>query len=404
MFKRLHVRHAAAAAVAIVAVLLSTFVGLAQGGLELGGLAYSRAAAPALRMPVTRSAGFFSRVGGVAFSAVANGEDGLFVSGLRYEASAADGQRLAVTLRRPDGTTLTVRPHIFDWQLVPIARYAMDENGSAVTLFGRLQDKNLEARTRAARNGRAINYNPRLDNTLVGLRLLQADMLIIYPDAADLFREGSRILLGAGEQGHDLTANQRRFAALAEWQEEQSLRGNEYQSYVVGDIDQHVTFSVRNGTLTFTGRPYWDAWRRKHRSAADRANATRLVDAYEADRATYNALVGKIKGGTATAQDVDRQRRLGEELETIEAQFEELNAVEEMPEYSRALSDRIAELDGVNPIVYRNLVTVMHYRALFKHFQRRNRPGFTAFVNSLTTVALRPDVRTPTVQREQRAE
>ena len=84
--------------VAAAFALLSAF-GSAQGLLQLGSMTYARAAAPALSMPVTSGVRFFTSVGGVAFSSVARGEQGLVVSGLRYDASAPDGQRLVVSLR-----------------------------------------------------------------------------------------------------------------------------------------------------------------------------------------------------------------------------------------------------------------------------------------------------------------
>src|SRR5438105_4476457 len=196
-------------------------------------------------------------VRGVAFSAVARGEQGLVVSGLRYDASAPDGQRLVVSLRGTDGATTVVRGRIYDWQLVPVARFANDDNGSAVTMFGHLSNKAEDERLGEAHE-HVFNYHKALDNTLVGLRLLQADMLIIEPTAADLFREDGRLILGAGETGHDVEHNRDRFDQLADWQDTRKANGDKYQSYVVGDMHQQVTFAASNGRLAFTGAPYWN--------------------------------------------------------------------------------------------------------------------------------------------------
>jgi hypothetical protein len=268
---------------AIVLANLPTLVGFAQEQLQLGNMTYSRAEAPALRMPVTRSIRFFRGVGGVAFSAVAQGDGGLAVAGLRYDGSARDGQRLAITLRSRSGSLVTVRGDIHDWQLVPTARYARDENGSAVTLFGRLRDANATARLVRAGH-RVINYHGALDNTLLGLRLFQADILIIRPEAADLFRQNGRPILGAGEGGHDRAKNLSRYQQLALWQDQQAEQGNQYQSYVVGDLGQRVAFGLREGSIVFSGEPFWHAWRAKHRTAADDAKRAALVDRYERTR------------------------------------------------------------------------------------------------------------------------
>ena len=230
MFRRTRLRPTAVSIILLLTlVTLPTLIGVAQERLQLGGMTYSRAAAAPLSMPVTMSRAFFRGVGGVAFNAVAQGQAGLTVRALRYEASAPDGQRLVIDAQAVDGTRLTVRGHIYDWELLPTARFALDDNGLAVTLFGQLQDGE-EANRVWETGGRVINYHRRLDNTLLGLRLLQADMLIIAPEAADLFRVGGRVLLGAGERGHDVTANRGRFATVAEWQELQDKAGNSYQS------------------------------------------------------------------------------------------------------------------------------------------------------------------------------
>lgn len=384
---------------AVVAALatLPMLVALAQGELQLGTQTYSRASAPALRMPVTTSARFFRGVGGVAFGAVAQGQGGQVVTALRYDPAAADGQRLEITVQSKDGSTQTIRGRIYDWQLVPTAQYALDENGSAVTLFGNLQDKQLENRI-LKNGGRVINYHPRLQNTLLGLRLFQADILIIQPNAADLFKENGVILRGTGEGPHSLLDNQARFNKIVEWQESQEILGNQYQSYVVGDINQRVTFAAANGSITFTGSPFWNAWRPKYRSAADLAKVEALATRHDARVTSYNALVRSINTGGASQATEAKLSALRDEIESIEKQLEELNAIEQMPEYSRALSQRIADLDGINPVVYQSLKAVMHYRALFKHYQGQNLQGFDAFVKSLSGVSVRPAVSTPTIQ------
>jgi hypothetical protein len=338
-------------------------------------------------------------VGGVAFSAVAQGQLGQVVTSLRYDAASPDGQRLVITTKATDGSTQTARGHIYDWQLVPTAGYALDENGSAVTLFGQLTDKALEDRTLTTR-GRIINYHPALDHTLLALRLLQADIVIFEPNAADLFKENGRVILGAGEGGHDVVANQARFQQLSDWQHSQADLGQTYQSYVVGDLGQSVTFVADRGAITFTGTPYWNAWRRKYRTAADRDRVKALENQYAASVVSYNGRVDALNAGSQEQRLTDTTLAAAKaKIDALEKQIEELNAIEQMPDYSRSLSQRINQLDGINPVVYQSVKTVMHYRALFKHYQRQNQPGFAEFVDSLKGVPVRPSVTTPTIQQ-----
>ena len=244
-----------------------------------------------------------------------------------------------------------------------------------------------------------FNYHKALDNTLVGLRLLQADMLIIEPTAADLFREDGRLILGAGETGHDVEHNRDRFDQLADWQDTRKANGDKYQSYVVGDMHQQVTFAASNGRLAFTGAPYWNAWRLKKLTADEKARAALIRQRYNSKLPAFEAARRRVLDATAgTAQReaaLDQFYALDDELEALEKQLDALT-IEEMPEYSRALSLRIGQLDGVNPIVYSTVRNVMHYRALFKHYQQQDPAGFGAFLTSLRTVTVRPPVQTPT--------
>lgn len=386
---------------AVVVILLLASLAVLAGAqeLQLGRMTFSRAEAAPLRMPVTGSSSFFRRVGGVAFRTVAEGQSHEVVSRLRYNAAAPDGQRLLIDIQ--SGKSITpVHGDVYDWQLVPTARFALDENGSAVTLFGQLLDDQATTRVRSS-GDEIINYHPALDNTLVGLRLFHADILIIRPDAADLFRQGGREILGAGEGEHDRSRNEVRYQRLSEWQAAQARAGARYQSYVVGDLHQRVTFAARGDLIVFTGEPQWAAWKSRHDTPADRARERELVARVNAGVRAYNASLASAKGrgGVVKGSAVARQlSTLSASIESMKAELDRLQTIDEMPAYSDALSRTIRTLDGINPVVYRTLKTVMHYRALFKHYQGRNPPAYQAFVDSLKTVSVAPPVTTPTIQ------
>jgi hypothetical protein len=395
---------------AVLSITLLSSIALsvwAQALLQLGDMSYARAEAPYLRMPVSSAPRFFRGVGGVAFSAVAEGVDGMQVTSLKYDSAAADGRRLLIELQRGP-QKFTARPLIFDWQLVPIARFAKDENGSAMTLFGQLKNKAQEHEV-LSKGDRVINYHPALDNTLLGQRLFQADVMIIQPNAVHVFKDGRGLLFGAGESNHDVSRNMQAFRAVSVWQEERAAGGERYQSYVVGDINQTVRFDVRNGALEFTGRPYWAAWRSRHPESHIRSATEKLIAPHEVKIDRYNGLVKEFNAKRSTAsesvlRDLDAsltklRREIDEDEKRIEAAMDEINAVEQMPEYSLSLSSQIAAAGGINPLVYQALTNTMHYRALFKHFQRRQPSAYSAFVDSMKGVELSPNVFTPTIQQ-----
>jgi hypothetical protein len=320
--------------------------------LDLGGISWATAPArPLTAITFSSSPVAFARfaraVGGVAFTTVAQGKDGLTVIALAYDSAQRDGSRLKVTLSDRGGSRRTVTGQIFDWQLVPLARFVRSGGEGAVTLFGELQD---EARQeRALQNGDMIaNYHPALENTLLGLRLMQADLLVIEPRATDLFKEKGHYVLGAGEKApntEQLAANLKGFFRVHEWLDGQPEK---FQSYIVSDIGRTVTFSFLENRLVLTGEPVWLCWRSE-------------------------------KEGDTDAPVI------------------------QMRTYSEQLSRKIREQNGINPVVYSALRTSMRYAALFRHAAKADPSGFNAFVNSLNTVPARieqPDgykMRTPTI-------
>ena len=219
----------------------------ADADLELGASSFgSLKAKPLTRvMRAAPSARFFLRVGGVAFSGVAEPQDDWKVSGLAYDASKEDGSRLTVTLSGSTGGNQRVVSKIYDWELGPIARFANSKFHACVTLFGEA------AEGEAVPDGveRIINYHPRLRGSLIGLRLLQADLLAIESHAADLFKKEGEYILGEGESAptaKDVERNVARFEDVSGWLVEQP---DNFTSYVVTDLGQTITFGAAQGSF-----------------------------------------------------------------------------------------------------------------------------------------------------------
>ena len=166
-------------AFALVAIAVVLLVGLfspyweaAEKTWTLGRYSFVAAPpSPPLRVNLARtgglrSVGFLSRVGGIAFS----GEMRLDASlvgkrlGLEYTRDRPDGTRLSVTI---EGASL--QQELADWLLIPIAQYADSEYDACVSLFG--PETNDDAYD--------IVYHDAFENTLLGMRLLQADILFL---------------------------------------------------------------------------------------------------------------------------------------------------------------------------------------------------------------------------------
>lgn len=167
-----------------------------------------------LKATVSSTPGFYMKVGGVAFSDSAIGEDGLVVTGLRYQPSNTDGQRLIVDVKHRDGKKQSIVAPIFDWELIPIARYAQSDYNSAFTIFGSGEDvKDDDDREDVDSiievGGRLVQYHEAFENELMGLRMFQADILLLTEDSADLFSEAGKKILGRGESSPDISKNLR---------------------------------------------------------------------------------------------------------------------------------------------------------------------------------------------------
>lgn len=381
-------------------IILSSQFSLAE--IQLGNMSYGRINAPNLMRTASRGATFFRGVGGVAFEAVAKGEDGLKVTNLRYDSKAVDGDRLKLTISGKDGEFTNITGNIYDWQLVPIARFANTSYIAAMTLFGESSDPKLGEEILKT-GGRIINYHKDFEDTLVGLRLFHADILIFQHNAVDLFKtKGGNYILGKGEIKPDLAANKDKFQKIKKVLEVSRSNGSTYASYVVGDLGQKVTFSVVGSKLKFAGTPYWWMWDNPARYKQD----IEIVNAYS----SYSELSGSesqlsarqalefqyakaiLEGFLEEGGDFDA---LGKRLESYK---ESEIPVEHNSDLSQIVSQKVATLNGINPAVYATLKTVMHYAALFRHAKQTNSQRYASFLKSIEKVDFQPKVETPNVQ------
>ena len=299
---------------ALVVALLLAFAGTGQA-TELGRMRVFTHPARALRtsMRATTRVRFLRATGGVAFSAVAKGRRGEVIDHLQYDPSRPDGERLRVHIEHASGRIEVADASIHDWQLVPLAHFAKSDEDGCVTLFGELQDAALQRTLQP--DHYIASYHPALENTLIGLRLLQADLLLLTEEAADLFRDDApprgsgEYFLGAGERAPNVAKNRRRHQEVADWLEARQRRGQIFRSYVVGDSGQRVSFYTRRGDLVVRGEPAWLAWRDNEARLA--ALAAELEAEFLADtqRLSADDLATKYSEAYVRSRD-DRPPRL----------------------------------------------------------------------------------------------
>jgi hypothetical protein len=271
---------------------------------------------------------FVGRVGGIAFEAVAvpnkavKGKD----IKLSYDKSQKDGNRLAISIGGK-----TYRPSLPDWMLVPISKYADSPYTACVSLFG----------PRSTRSSYDIVYHPAFQDTLMGLRLLQADMLLIdVGNFWDLPKFNGKIVRGLGEPMPVKPAGLS--AALSI----RSVFGRtQFQSWVLTDYRVPVSFNVNRDAFMLSGEPYYYFWK------------------------------PDIQGNNREPQVI------------------------EVRSLTEGLKAKRGEIKKLNPIVYNAASKTMQFAAFFRFVKRSNPALWSSFLNQVRGATVRPIVKTPTQWR-----
>ncbi len=202
-----------------------------------------------------------SGVGGVAFERQAHPVNGLEVDTLylKYDPGRNNGSRLVIYLNNEIKYS-----KIYDWMLIPIAHYADSPYYGCFTYFGHLIDQNKENEI-LEKNGKIINYHPAFVNTLLGLRLMQLDLMLMYNDCADLPKKNGEYILGAGETHPDYYKNAKGFNnTLSKLQKIESDLQERFRSYLICDYNQKIKFNFTRDTLCISGNPFFYCWRYRY--------------------------------------------------------------------------------------------------------------------------------------------
>lgn len=379
---------------------------------------------------------FFSGVGGVSFDQTAQPVKGLEVESLDigYDPDATDGERLLVKINGKH-----VRSYIPDWQLVPVAKYAQSDYYSCFTIFGSLQDSEMEELI-VDNGGRIMNYHPDLDNTLLGMRLAYLDMLLLHGFVTDLPRnDRDQYVLGAGEEIPDVDDNEVGQYFLISHSEKVSRKyGYRFRSYVICDYDQTIGFNLNSDSLIIYGVPFYYCWmlkqdqedyyigevtseinndlqREKDRLQSEKPDFSfqewvigKLLDAaerYEGNYYLYNAgtfiemMEFRTKFERRTFLKQYDPNSLYDMLVEIEANMD-ANSVVYLKNYSRELSSKPQLFENTNPAVWNAALQTLRYAAFFRYVKQTFPERWNAFHSSIKEVTPQPEVITPTVLYE----
>jgi hypothetical protein len=309
---------------------------------------------------------FVSRVGGVSFESAAQPDSSLAgkLIELSYDSSRPDGQRLVVRAE-----TNSLRTAIPDWQIGPLVRYVHSDYNAAVSLFG---EGSLPKQYYYPQ------YHDALKDTLLGMRLLQAD--ILFMSLGEHWRlplYGGKPVLGHSERN----SNQQQSLQAAQ-RIQDVLRRHTWRAWVLTDAGTKPTFGAAKGVLSIRAAPYFFFW---NIAASEQAAHTRLID-------QYNSLVNTYNASRDAAQRRDIERQLDAMKPKVEAGpqiFEVTNLTNEV----RGLGSSLAQY---NPAVHSAYQRVAQYGSLFRYVKNANPANWNAFQQSVAGISVQPSVRTPT--------
>lgn len=295
---------------------------------------------------------YMNSVGGIAFDKPALPAPDLTIDQLELTYNrrpANDGQRLIVRINdRP----LPVSD-LYDWMLVPLAKYADSPYFALVTLHGKLIEGQTPPPEVAAHHGYVIALHPALEHTTLGMRMFNADYMLLDPAVTgELPRQQNRYVLGRGEKPPVTWQWSQASVALNDIFRQATAASIRFQSYVICDANVQPTFQVRGNQLQLSGEPYFYFW-----CSGDQETVERIVE--------------------------DGQQVLVRSRSIVP-----------LPQLSDAVSQRVDLLLQANPAVYTCLVKTMRYAAFFRYCKRKDLEMWNRFMQQLQT-ANPADYRAP---------
>lgn len=217
-----------------------------------------------------RGARVFARVGGVAFI-----QEALPAGNFDFNSISLNCNEISQTCSVViDGKSYAIP--LSSWMLQPIVNFANDTCNAVVTLYGE--------------NDAKIMYHPAFVDKLLGLRLLQTDMMLAsnrlkIEDRSCLPEDESNtpILANSEKKSYERIDKENQKNAIIKTEllmEEQMYEYGLWDTYIYTDRDQKIEFSVDNGNFSITGEPYY-LFSKRFFERVDTVSFNELSNAYK---------------------------------------------------------------------------------------------------------------------------
>jgi len=371
--------------------------------------------------------------GGVAFENTAVLAPDLAIQSLNisYDAAQPDGSRMKLTING-----LPIKYQIFDWELAPVAKFSNSPYVACFTYFGELADKTLENAV-LDNGGHILNYHADFFNTLMGWRLSDMDLLIMYDFTTDLPKApNNEYYLGGGEKIPDVTANNIGLNNyLIYLTNIRNSLGYIFQSYVIGDYKKEISVSIKNDSLKLSGYPYYYCWKFKkdfpgyniqHVSDSISARYTAILQQKKLENPNFyerglyidslislsekyangyqfyesGTFVDMVALSTREAKRVFLERYYTADLRTMLVQtaaYMDAYSAVYLKEFSDRMSNVPEMIAAANPAVWHATVMTMRTSAFFRYIKKIFPNEWQTFMNQVGQVQPKPVVTTPTV-------
>ena len=386
----------------VLSILAMTVMGLfpAPGYAGGGGIPNrawdSTRAAPTLQSNHTvqtlkHNPPLLKKMGGIVFESVARPAGSVREQslGIAYLPENEDGKRLKITLGEQEHF-----PLIFDWQLLPIARFA-DSDSTAVV-------------STTEKSPFQIRYHPAFKDTLLGLRLFQADTLFDAPSSGWNL---PRYYL-PGDHTHWVTAetadvrslpspSSTVIRVLKKWAGVKVLKTRQGWSQI--ELDKKSGWIVAQ-LLTRKSPPLLGSGESGFHTEKPKA----LVEQIEAIRKRhflslrarygrdfrYGYLIHDPKTGVEFSIEPNGFVLTGQPEYYFWSGRKDEPATHPVVHMNFEIRQKIDLIERVNPVVFQALVTGMRYAAFFRYCKNKAPGQWKSFLKSLEPVKI-PSIEIP---------
>lgn len=313
-----------------------------------------------------RSYSFLGRVGGINFESSV--DLSALTIDLDYDANKQDGERATITL---DGREYIVP--LFDWELRPIVNYADSEFTAVASIFGDGPEMELY---------RYIDYHPAFEDTHLGMRLLQADIILMDPIT---FSEAPKIdgnsFYLAGEQQERPEA-ERMLSALRIFE---MMSEYDFQAWVLTDTDEEPELIISESTISIDLEPYFFFWK------SDTSDVQAAIELFNAEVEAAQPLTQQYDAAYTSYQQApvgsNEEERALREVQILEQQLQPIISrisvlrsqidefepeIEDVPELTAMVQANSEVYRSAAPFVFDAVYKTAQYAALFRGAKTSN--------------------------------